>query len=56
MPKSYVDEIVVRYLIKEGYLFYLSKEEFETVLDSKALTEIEPDDKNSFRKRVSALG
>ena len=39
---------VSTYLIKEGYLFYLSKEEFETVLDSKALTEIGTDDKDSW--------
>ncbi|MFX1394432.1 MAG: leucine-rich repeat domain-containing protein [Promethearchaeota archaeon] len=39
---------VTTYLIKEGYLFYLSKEEFETILESKALSEIDPNDKNAW--------
>ena len=39
---------VSTYLIKEGYLFYLSQEEFETILESKALSEIGLEDKASW--------
>jgi len=39
---------VSTFLIKEGYLFYLSKEEFETILESKALSEIDVEDKASW--------
>ncbi len=39
---------VTTYLIKEGYLFYLSKEEFECILDSKALTAIDSNDKDEW--------
>ncbi|MFX1257954.1 MAG: leucine-rich repeat domain-containing protein, partial [Promethearchaeota archaeon] len=39
---------VSTYLIKEGYLFYLSKEEFESILDSKAFSELEPNNKEAW--------
>ena len=39
---------VTTYLIEEGYLFFLNKDELETLLDSNVFSEIEPDDKGAW--------